>query len=77
MDQNLINITFGAIMAVAGWFCREMWTAVKELKADLSKLREGLPREYVSREDYRHDIHEVKDILKQIFNKLDGKADKP
>ena len=77
MDQQLINITFGAIMAVAGWFCRELWAAVKDLKADLAKLREDLPREYVAKEDYRRDIYEIKDILKQIFNKLDNKADKP
>jgi hypothetical protein len=39
------------------------------------KLNE-LPHTYVAKDDYRSDIAEVKSILKQIFDKLDGKADK-
>ena len=35
-----------------------------------------LPKEYVAKDDYRSDITEIKDILKQIFDKLDNKADK-
>jgi hypothetical protein len=35
-----------------------------------------MPRDYVSKEDYHRDIDEIKDICKQIFNKLDSKADK-
>jgi len=30
----------------------------------------------VRKDDYKDDIKEVKDILKQIFEKLDNKADK-
>jgi hypothetical protein len=35
-----------------------------------------LPHVYVAKDDYRADIAEIKDILKQIFNKLDNKQDK-
>jgi hypothetical protein len=31
---------------------------------------------YVIKDDYRRDIDELKDICKQIFDKLDKKADK-
>jgi hypothetical protein len=31
---------------------------------------------YVQKDDYRRDIDEVKGMLKQIFDKLDNKADK-
>ena len=74
--QAIINIVLGAALAALGWFARELWDAVKELKSDLGKLREDLPRFYVAKEDYRRDIDELKDICKQIFNKLDAKADK-
>ena len=50
--------------------------AVKELKTDLGKLREDLPRTYVLKEDYRRDIYEIKDMLGKIFDKLDSKVDK-
>jgi hypothetical protein len=35
-----------------------------------------MPLMYVQKDDYRRDIDEVKEMLKQIFNKLDSKADK-
>jgi hypothetical protein len=38
---------------------------------------QDLPHVYVAKDDYRSDIAEIKDILKQIFNKLDNKQDKP
>ena len=74
--QTIINIVLGFSLTALGWFAREMWDAVKELKADLGKLREELPKTYVVKEDFRRDIDELKDICKQIFNKLDTKADK-
>ena len=75
-SQDLLNITFGVASSVLGWFAREMWSAVKELKADLAKLREELPRNYVARDDYKSDIREIKEMLTKLFDRLDNKADK-
>jgi septal ring factor EnvC (AmiA/AmiB activator) len=74
--QSLINTGAGIVFTVAGWFCREMWTAVKDLKSDLAKLREELPKTYVTRDDSREDIREIKEMLNKIFDKLDSKVDK-
>ena len=74
--QQLINIVLGTTCSVMGWFARELWAAVKELKTDLSKLREDLPRTYVYRNDYRSDMQDIKSMLGKIFDKLDGKQDK-
>lgn len=63
-------------MVVIGWFARELWAAVKELKSDLSKLREDLPKSYVSRDDYREDMRDIKEMLNKIFDKLEAKQDK-
>ena len=75
-SQDLLNFAFAAVSGVLGWFAREMWTAVKELKADLAKLREELPRSYIMKEDYRRDIYEIKEMLNKIFDRLDNKVDK-
>lgn len=75
-SQLLFNFVLGGGFTVLGWFARELWTAVKELKADLSKLREELPKAYVTKDDYREDMREVKDMLNKIFDRLDNKADK-
>ena len=75
-NQQVINVFLGLGMTVVGWFARELWAAVMELKADLAKLREDLPKVYVARDDYREDIREVKALLAKIFEKLENKADK-
>ena len=75
-NQHLINALIGGGFAILGWFARELWAAVKELKSDLAKLREDLPREYVARDDYREDIRDIKAMLAKIFEKLEQKADR-
>ena len=74
--QTIINIGIGIMFSVGGWFARELWAAVKELKADLAKLREELPSKYVAKDEYREDIQEIKFMLTRLFDKLDTKVDK-
>jgi len=74
--QTIINIILSTFMLGVGWFARELWEAIKNLKDDISKLREDLPKTYVVKEDWRSDMREIKDILGKIFDRLDGKVDK-
>ena len=74
--QILINLILGAACTVIGWFARELWTAVKELKVDLSKLREQLPHSYIVKDDYREDMREIRNMLEKIFDRLDNKQDR-
>ena len=74
--QTVINLVLGIVSSAIGWFARELWTAVKDLKSDLAKLREELPKTYVTRDDFREDMRELKDMLGKIFDKLDAKQDK-
>jgi hypothetical protein len=53
-----------------------LWAAVKDLKTDLAKLRENLPKDYIAKDDYKEDIREIKSMLAKIFEKLENKADK-
>ena len=75
-NQQLIDLALGGVMTVIGWFARELWSAVKELKADLSKMREDLPKVYLAKDDYRSDLKDIRDMLNKIFDKLDHKQDK-
>ena len=75
-QQSLINGLFAVVSAGFGWFAREMWAAVKELKSDLAKLKEDLPKEYVPKDDYKEGVREIKDMLNKLFDRLDNKADK-
>jgi hypothetical protein len=75
-SQNLIDTILGIGFTILGWFARELWSAVKELKFDLSNLKEDLPKTYIARDDYRQDMSEIKSMLSKIFDKLDNKQDK-
>jgi len=74
--QHLIDIGLATACAVTGWLARELWSAVKELRSDLARLSVELPKTYVTRDDYRSDLKEIKDMLGRIFDKLDGKVDR-
>lgn len=75
-QQSLINMLLGIVSGGLGWFSRELWVAVKELKSDLAKLREDLPSTYVQKDDFKEGMKEIKDMLGKIFDRLDQKADK-
>ena len=74
--QFIINTILPLICVVIGWFCKELWTAVQELKEDIAKIREDLPKDYVSKEDFNDRWYEVLKSLHRIEDKLDQKADK-
>jgi hypothetical protein len=71
MEQQYINMALSVSFLVLGWFAREMWTAVKELKTDLAKLREEIPHSCVQKDDYRIDIKELKDMLSKLFDMIE------
>ena len=73
MDNQQI---FNAVVSIAGFLAVFVFTNMtKQIQRLEDKINE-LPKEYVAKDDYRSDITEVKAILKQIFDKLDNKADK-
>ena len=74
--QTLINTVLPLICVAIGWFCKELWTAVQELKDDIAKIREELPSEYVSKADFNDRWFEVLKSLHRIEDKLDNKVDK-
>lgn len=74
--QTVVNVGAGTALAVMGWFARELWGAVKQLRDDLSRLREEIAKDYVSKADFRDAIRELKDLLVAIDTKLDRKQDK-
>jgi len=70
--QSIFNIVVGLAAFFGGWVLNNITKAIERLDADVRNL----PHDYVSKNDYHRDIDELKDICKQIFNKLDNKADK-
>jgi hypothetical protein len=75
--QTIINLGAGTALTAVGWFARQLWGAVQQLRDDLAKLREELPKTYITKDDFKDAVSELKTLLIAIDAKLDRKADKP
>lgn len=71
-SQILINIGFGVAGAFGGWILNSLSRSIIRIEDRITDM----PLQYVTRDDYRADIAEVKGMLARIFDKLDGKVDK-
>ena len=76
IDQGIINLIIGAVLSVLGWFARQLWDAVQDLKSDMKQLEVDLPTHYVRKEDLESRLDRIELSLNRIFEKLDHKADK-
>lgn len=74
--QSIVNIVAGIILAVGGWLGRELWEAVKQLRADLHRIEVDLPTTYLRRDEFSEGMKEIRDLFAKVFDKLDGKVDK-
>lgn len=81
--QNFINVSAGGLLTIAGWFCRQLWDSVKELKLDILNLKFHVSDSYVKKSemdtlksemDKRFDRVEM--LLDRLFDKLEFKVDK-
>jgi len=70
--QVLFNVAVTAAAFFGGWILSRIYSAIDRLDDDVRDL----PKVYVSKDDYREDLREIKDLLGAIFKRLDNKADK-
>ena len=71
-SQTLFNIAVGLAAFFGGWVLNNIMRSIQMLDRDVREM----PKVYVTKEDFHRDLAEIKDICRQIFDKLDGKADK-
>lgn len=71
-NQQLFNL----VVSVAGFLAVYTLNGLTRKIQSLEDELKSLPHDYVQKDDYRADMRDVKEMLKQIFDKLDGKADK-
>lgn len=69
--QTVINIGGGSLLAALGWFAREIWDAVKELRRDMHRIEKDLPEIYARRDEMRETFKEVRHDMNQGFNKIE------
>lgn len=75
-NQQIFNFVVGIAAFLAVYVFNQTTRKIQKLEDDASNMREQILRDYVQKDDYKADIKEIKDILRQIFDKLDSKQDK-
>lgn len=70
--QTLFNIAVTLAGFLGGWILNNIWSSIRTLDKDVRQMSHV----YVTKEDYKQDIGEIKSMLGRIFDKLDAKADK-
>jgi flagellar biosynthesis/type III secretory pathway chaperone len=70
--QQIFDIVVSVAGFLAGWVLNNITKTMERLDKDIRNTQ----REYVTKEDYHRDIDAIKEMCKQIFDKLDNKADK-
>lgn len=68
----MFNLAVAVAAFFGGWTLNSITKAIERLDVDVRKM----PHDYVTKDDYKQDIRELKDITRQIFDKLDHKVDK-
>ena len=71
-NQQLFNLVVSVAGFLAVYTLNNLTRKIQRLEDELKTL----PHDYVQKDDYRADMRDVKDLLKQIFDKLDNKQDK-
>ena len=74
--QVLFNIAVALAGGLGLWVLNSITQRLQKAEDKIETLTNELPKEYVQKLDYKEDMREIKDLLRQIFDKLDGKADK-
>jgi len=70
--QILFNIAVAIAGFFGGWTLNRIYIAIDRLDGDVRNM----PHNYISKDDYKTDIRDIRDMLGKIFDKLDNKADK-
>ena len=81
--QFIINLSGAAALGVMGWFARQLWDSVKELKNDVASIRLHMSENYVKKSEvdsFRSDMDKrfdrIEMLLDKLYERLDNKVDK-
>jgi len=75
-NQQLFNLVVSVAGFLAMFIFYQVMQRLQKAEDKISELERLLPHDYIQKDDYRSDMRDIKEMLKQIFDKLDGKADK-
>lgn len=70
--QFLVDAAFAIAGAFGFWILNRLTRSVDKIEERINEI----PAKYVSKDDYKSDLADIKHMLTKISDKLDSKADK-
>ena len=81
--QTFINFALGGVLAALGWFAREIWDSLKELRNNTHEIEKELRELYVRRDDLKEvrvemsvRFDKLESLIGSLYDRLNDKADK-
>jgi len=84
----LVDGLFAVVAFLGGFLLKAMWGAIDKLREDMLEPNKAIARDYVRRDDFSGHVQRLEamftqhqaqmhEMLNRIYDKLDGKADRP
>ena len=76
---DFLLLALGLIVTMLGYFLTQLSRGIKELEHTMTACQTNMPMDYVLKVDYKSEMGEIKNILKDIqviLREQNGKASK-
>jgi len=70
-SQNIFDWMVGIGGAVIGWMLKVIWEALRDVRVEIKELDKQMHDDFVRRDDFKEAIREIKDDMREGFNKVD------
>ena len=70
-SQNIFDWMVGIGGAVIGWMLKVIWEAIRDVRNEIKELDKQMHDDFVRRDDFKEAIREIKDDMREGFNKVD------
>lgn len=71
MDQTLFNWVLSGVSILGGWVLKVIWESIKDMRQELRVIDSKMHNDFVRRDDFKEAVKEIKEDVKQGFNKVD------
>jgi hypothetical protein len=68
--QTVINLSLGTMMGLIGWFAREIWETIKDLRKEIKDLDRKMHNDFVRRDDFKDAMAEHKKDMQRGFDEV-------
>lgn len=71
MDQTLFNWVLSGVSVLGGWILKVIWDSIREMRQELRIIDTKMHNDFVRRDDFKEAVKDIKEDVKQGFNKVD------